>query len=244
MPAAVTNRQDRVAVSPARLARTAGRALAAVGRAAGDVDVLVVDDPAIKRLNRLHRGVDRRTDVLAFPLETPGPSPLVGQIVISAQTARRQARQVDVPLATELDLLVTHGVLHLVGYDDRDPVEARLMHERERQILSAGRRQPPARLWRGLLDTPPAAISRQRSRAASVTGHPRLAGSETPHPANELQAGLEDRAAMNVAPRSRVASLSGHPRLKPASRTPLQRSRAASVTGHPRFKPASRTPLQ
>jgi hypothetical protein len=77
-------------------------------------------------------------------------------------------------------LLVTHGVLHLVGYDDRDPVEARLMHERERQILSAGRRPPPARLWRGLLDAPPAPISRQRSRVAlqrsrvaSVSGHPR-----------------------------------------------------------------------
>jgi len=223
MPAAVTNRQDRVAVSPARLARTAGRALAAVGRAAGDVDVLVVDDPAIKRLNRLHRGVDRRTDVLAFPLETPGPSPLVGQIVISAETARRQARRVDVSLATELDLLVTHGVLHLVGYDDRDPVEARLMHERERQILSAGRRQPPARLWRGLLDAPPAAISRQRSTVAPVSGHPRF------------------KPALQ---RSRVASVSGHPRFKPASRTPLQRSRVASVSGHPRFKPASRTPLQ
>jgi probable rRNA maturation factor len=205
MPAAVTNRQDRVAVSSARLARTADRALAAVGRAARDVDVLVVDDPAIKRLNRLHRGVDRRTDVLAFPLETPGPSPLVGQIVISAQTARRQARQVDVPLATELDLLVTHGVLHLVGYDDRDPVEARLMHERERQILSAGRRQPPARLWRGLLDAPPAAISRQRSRVASVSGHPRFKpASRTP-----LQ-------------RSRVAPVSGHHRFGPVSRTPLQ----------------------
>jgi probable rRNA maturation factor len=203
MPAAVTNRQDRVAVSPARLARTAGRALAAVGRAAGDVDVLVVDDPAIKRLNRLHRGVDRRTDVLAFPLETPGPSPLVGQIVISAQTARRQARQVDVSLATELDLLVTHGVLHLVGYDDRDPVEARLMHERERQILSAGRRQPPARLWRGLLDAP--AISRQRSRVAPVLGHPRVTvASRTPRQ------------------RSRVALVSGHPQVKPASRTSLR----------------------
>jgi len=75
--------------------------------------------------------------------------------VISAETARRQARRLDIPLATELDLLVTHGVLHLVGYDDRDPVEARLMHERERQILSTGRRQPPARLWHGLLDSPP-----------------------------------------------------------------------------------------
>jgi probable rRNA maturation factor len=203
MPAVVTNRQDRVAVSPARLARTAGRALAAVGRAAGDVDVLVVDDPAIKRLNRLHRGVDRRTDVLAFPLETPGPSPLVGQIVISAETARRQARQVDVSLATELDLLVTHGVLHLVGYDDRDPVEARLMHERERQILSAGRRQPPARLWRGLLDAP--AISRQRSRVAPVLGHPRV----TP-------------ASRTPRQRSRVALVSGHLQVKPASRTSLK----------------------
>ena len=166
MSATVTNRQDRVAVSPARLARSVERALTAVGRGAGDVDLLVVDDAAIKRLNRLHRGVARRTDVLAYPLETPGtPSPLVGQIVISAETARRQARRLDVPLATELDLLVTHGVLHLIGYDDRDPVEARLMHERERRILSAGRRRPPDRLWRGLLDARP---SRPRRARASL----------------------------------------------------------------------------
>jgi probable rRNA maturation factor len=198
MSAAVANRQDRVAVSPTRLARTAERALAALGRGAGDVDVLVVDDAAIKRLNRLHRGVGRRTDVLAFPLETPGtPSPLVGQIVISAETARRQARQLGVPLATELDLLVTHGVLHLVGYDDRDPVEARLMHERERQILSAGRRQPPARLWRGLLDTPPVA--------------PAGDGRRKPDPR------LTKRAM-----RSHAASVSSHPRFAPASRTPPQ----------------------
>jgi len=66
--------------------------------------------------------------VLAFPLEAPGiPHPLIGQIVISAETARRQAGRLGVPLATELDLLVTHGVLHLVGYDDRDPVEAGLV---------------------------------------------------------------------------------------------------------------------
>ena len=150
MPAEVANRQHRVPVSPARLARTAARALVALGRAAGGVDILVVDDAAIKRLNGRHRGVGRRTDVLAFPLEVSAGS-LVGQVVISADAARRQARRLEVPLATELDLLVTHGVLHLVGYDDRDRVEAKLMHERERAILSAGRRRPPARLWRGLL---------------------------------------------------------------------------------------------
>ena len=211
MSAAVANRQNRVAVSPARLARTAERAMAALGRAAGDVDVLVVDDPAIKRLNRIHRGVDRRTDVLAFPLETPGtPSPLVGQIVISAETARRQARRVDVALATELDLLVTHGVLHLVGYDDRDPIEARLMHEREREILCAGRRRLPARLWRGLLETPQLSHDRRRPDR-------RRAGVE---PAAVNQSRIPHRGRSGV--RSTAAPVSGHPRSKPASRTPLQ----------------------
>ena len=89
MAAAVANCQRRVAVSAARLARTAERALAALGRAAGDVDVVVIDDAAIRRLNNRHRGVGRRTDVLAFPLAMSGLlSPLVGQIVISVETAR------------------------------------------------------------------------------------------------------------------------------------------------------------
>jgi len=57
-----------------------------------------------------------------------------------------------VPLPLELDLLVTHGVLHLVGYDDRNPGEARLMHARERQILASDLRRVPARLWTGLLE--------------------------------------------------------------------------------------------
>ncbi len=152
MAVAVANRQRRVAVRPARLARAARAALASVGRAGGTVEVLVVGDDEIRRLNAAWRGVRRRTDVLAFPLEVPGPSPLMGQIVISADTARRQARRLRVPLPLELDLLVTHGVLHLVGYDDRNPGEARLMHVRERQILASDRRRVPARLWTGLLE--------------------------------------------------------------------------------------------
>ena len=150
MAAAVFARQRRIAVSRSRLARAARRALRALGRARGDVEILLVDDAEIRRLNGTWRGVWRRTDVLAFPLEV-ADSPLVGQIVISADTAQRQARRLGVPLALELELLVTHGALHAVGYDDRDPVEAGLMHARERQILSAGRRRLPARLWKGLL---------------------------------------------------------------------------------------------
>jgi len=148
MPAAIEQRQRRVLVSRARLARAVDRALAAVGRPAGMVEVMVVDDAEMRGLNADWRGIRRHTDVLAFPLETPGePSPLVGQIVISADAAARQARRLGVPLAVELELLATHGTLHLVGWDDRDPLEADLMHRREREIL----RDAPDRLWKDLL---------------------------------------------------------------------------------------------
>jgi probable rRNA maturation factor len=148
MPAAVEQRQRRVPVLAVRLTRAVDRALAAMGRPGGLVEVTVVDDAEIRQLNVAWRGIHRRTDVLAFPLEAPGSaSPLVGSIVISADAAVRQARRVGVPVAVELDLLATHGTLHLVGYDDLDPEEADLMHRRERQILG---RTPP-RLWEGLL---------------------------------------------------------------------------------------------
>ncbi len=149
MPAAIVDRQRRVAVSTSRLARAAQRALDALGRPEGEVDVAVVDDAEIRALNATHRGIRRRTDVLAFPLELPGAATgLLGQIVISADTAARQARRLGVPLALELELLTTHGVLHLAGYDDRDPVEADLMHRRERELLGDA---APDRLWKGLL---------------------------------------------------------------------------------------------
>jgi probable rRNA maturation factor len=149
MPVVIDNRQRRVSVSVPRLARAVQRALEAVGRAAGEVEVTVVGDDDIRRMNGTFRGIHRRTDVLAFPLEAPdAPGQLVGQVVISADTASRQARRVGVPLAAELDLLATHGVLHLIGYDDRDPVEADMMHRRERDILGA---DAPRRLWHGLL---------------------------------------------------------------------------------------------
>ncbi|MBI2552881.1 MAG: rRNA maturation RNase YbeY, partial [Candidatus Rokubacteria bacterium] len=56
-----------------------------------------------------------------------------------------------IPVALELDLLVVHGLLHLAGYDDGEPREARLMHQREREILEKAAPRLPPRLWRGLL---------------------------------------------------------------------------------------------
>jgi probable rRNA maturation factor len=147
MAVLVDQRQRRVSVSTVRLARAVDRALAAVGRPGGLVEVAVVDDAEIRTLNAAHRGIHRRTDVLAFPLEAPDAGLLVGQLVIGAEAAARQARRLGVPLGLELDLLATHGTLHLVGYDDRDPVEADLMHRREREIMG----ETPERLWHGLI---------------------------------------------------------------------------------------------
>jgi probable rRNA maturation factor len=147
----IQNRQRRIRVSRPRLSALARRTLRALGRADRQVHVGVVDDREIRRLNARYLHHRRPTDVLAFNLDAPGPARLLGEVIISAETARRQARRLRIPVALELDLLLVHGLLHLVGYDDRDPLEARLMHERERELLSRGRRRLPDRLWDGLL---------------------------------------------------------------------------------------------
>ncbi len=152
MPVAVSNLQSRSRISVSRLRTTARRALAALGRADREVHVTVVDDRRIRALNTRYVGARRATDVLAFDLAGPGPARLWGEVIVSADTAARQARRLGVPLAVELDLLVVHGLLHLAGYDDHDARGARRMHERAREILAGGSpRSIPPRLWSGLL---------------------------------------------------------------------------------------------
>jgi probable rRNA maturation factor len=161
----IQNRQRRVSVSLPRLRRLVSRTLSTLDRSDRDVHLTLVDDREIRRLNRRYLGARRPTDVLAFNLELgagpasfEGPGPparLLGEVIISAETAARQAARLRIPVALELDLLVVHGLLHLAGYDDHDPGEARVMHEREQEILSRGRRRAlPARLWTGLLGEP------------------------------------------------------------------------------------------
>lgn len=151
MAVELVNLQRRVPIVPRRILRTAARALGALGRPEVLVQLTVVSDGQIRRLNARHGRHATATDVLAFPLTVPGPSPLWGEVVVSAETAQRQARRLGVPMGLELDLLVVHGILHLAGYDDREPYEARLMHGREREILERVSGARSARLWAGLL---------------------------------------------------------------------------------------------
>jgi len=96
--------------------------LAKVGTDAVTVTVVITTDRRIRRLNRAWRGVDKATDVLSFPAgDDPGPARHLGDLVISRETAARQARNEGHALATELRVLALHGLLHLLGYDhERD----------------------------------------------------------------------------------------------------------------------------
>jgi probable rRNA maturation factor len=104
-----------------------------------DLSLLIVDDARMHRLNARYRGIDRPTDVLAFAMRE-GPfahlqPQLLGDVVISAETARRQARARRRSLAEELTRLLIHGTLHLLGYDHEiSPADARLMRAKEREL--------------------------------------------------------------------------------------------------------------
>lgn len=106
-----------------------------------EISILLTDDEEIHTLNREYRGIDRPTDVLSFsqiegePVISEGDFVQLGDIAISVETARRQAEEKNRTLEDELELLVVHGVLHLLGYDDQTDEQAELMEERQAAIL-------------------------------------------------------------------------------------------------------------
>jgi probable rRNA maturation factor len=109
----VLNKQARP-VPAARLRRALGRAARWL-RARGELTLVLCGDRRIRALNRRYRRIDRPTDVLSFP--GPGGADGVGDVVISVETARRNARRVGRGLERELEVLALHGFLHALGYD-------------------------------------------------------------------------------------------------------------------------------
>jgi len=107
-----------------------------------EASFLLTDDTQIHKLNREYRGFDKPTDVLAFALmdgEFGAISPgLLGDVIVSVPTARRQAREAKRPLVDELTMLLAHGLLHLLGYDHRTAKEDRVMRaETDRLTVAA-----------------------------------------------------------------------------------------------------------
>ena len=121
-----------------RLERDLARLADAAARAAGrDVDLsfAVLDDRRMRELNRRTLAHDHPTDVLSFPLASEPV--LMGEVVLSADTARREALRRGHPPYHEVLLYAVHGVLHLLGHDDHDPARRRRMRAAERRALAA-----------------------------------------------------------------------------------------------------------
>jgi probable rRNA maturation factor len=91
----------------------ARRVLRAVEAEPEELSIAFVDDESMRELNRKFRRKNKTTDVLTFP----GDAPLLGEIVISVDQARRQAADEKHSLATEVRYLILHGILHAMGYD-------------------------------------------------------------------------------------------------------------------------------
>jgi len=108
-----------------------------------ELSILLTNDPHIEELNTVHRRKRKPTDVLAFAMEEGSkmpaatPARLLGDVVISVDTAARQAQKRGRPLLDEVVFLLAHGLLHLVGYDHRTDAEERRMNAMTRRLVSA-----------------------------------------------------------------------------------------------------------
>ena len=115
-------------------------ALAEAEAADSELSVLFTDDAHVRVLNAGWRGKDQPTNVLSFPAFPHGPRgvfpPLLGDIVLAAETVAREAQAEGKPLADHIAHLIVHGILHLIGYDHGSDAEAEEMERLERLILA------------------------------------------------------------------------------------------------------------
>lgn len=127
IPAAVSFRRWAAAACEGRILRA-------------DLAVRIVDNKEGRALNRHYRGKDYATNVLSFPAELPEgvemPLPLLGDLVICAPVVAREAKEQRKPVNAHYAHLTVHGVLHLLGLDHENPLEAEAMEQLEREILA------------------------------------------------------------------------------------------------------------
>lgn len=146
------NRTRGTGLRTAALRATLERLLNELDARDATVSLSLVRDAEMRDLNREHRQKDAATDVLSFPLFEPdafvrngrtrlrrrGVAELMlGDIVISVDTARAQAAAYDAPLTREVERLLIHGVLHLCGHDHEKAAERRVMEREERRLAEA-----------------------------------------------------------------------------------------------------------
>ena len=158
----LANRTRGAGLDTRAFAKILERLLAEIGERGTSVSLTFVRDAKMRDINRTHRDKDAPTDVLSFPLYPPesfertgatrpllavppslshdedgAEERMLGDIVVSVDTARRQAAEYDAPLAREVERLLIHAVLHLAGHDHVEAGERAVMEAEERRLADA-----------------------------------------------------------------------------------------------------------
>jgi probable rRNA maturation factor len=134
------NDVPRSGIDRRALIATAGRLLTALGERGSGLSLSLVGDDVIRSMNKEYRGRDSPTDVLSFSLDGAPDAAverLLGDVVISIDTARRQAERYGASLQREVYRLLIHGLLHLKGHDHEAAGERRIMRREERRLADA-----------------------------------------------------------------------------------------------------------
>ncbi len=142
MPVTVTAPRGLTRLAPA-LRTVVVQVLREEGRKAGEIGVVLSDDALLRRMNHDWRGIDRATDVISFAYDEHEPDagqlPVRGDLLVSLDRVRTQARRYRVSEGAELVRLVVHGTLHLCGHDHRRVSERQRMRTRERSAMRGAR---------------------------------------------------------------------------------------------------------
>ena len=144
----IQNNQDQYPVDLPQFQSQVAQILENLEETECELSLLLTDDAEIRRLNKTYRSLDQATDVLSFPQDEEAVNEsgktLLGDVVISVETAVRQAEEHHLSFNEELILLAIHGILHLLGYDhERSPQDARIMQDKTQAVfetLFPGRR--------------------------------------------------------------------------------------------------------
>lgn len=130
----VACRQSAMVIDEELLTQAVRAVILDSGLPRAEISVAVVDDPTIHQLNVEYLNHDYPTDVLSFPL-TGGDDFLAGEVIVSSDTATREAPRHQLTPEQELVLYVIHGTLHLVGYDDKQPASRVTMRQQEMRFM-------------------------------------------------------------------------------------------------------------
>jgi probable rRNA maturation factor len=134
----IQNLQNIAKIDKNKIMDCAGHVLKAMGEGNAELSLVLTNDMYIRNLNWKYRRKDSITDVLAFPMrDSKGLSGVIlGDVVISVETAKREARKRKKDFQDELNLYFVHGILHLLGYNDEKPRARKRMKEKEREIIA------------------------------------------------------------------------------------------------------------